>query len=84
MLKRELALPGMIAVINVYLKCDFQIVHVLCSRFQGSVQGENEIPERRRTWLILGRRSVIHVAHLGIPSFLVYVIFGMAEHRQLV
>ena len=74
----------MIAVINVCLKSDFHIVHVLCSRFQRFVQRKNEIPERRRAWLILGRRSEIHVAHLGVPIFLVYVIFGVAERWQLV
>jgi len=64
--KEQSALPAMIAVINVRLKCDFQIVHVRSSRFQRFVQLKNEVSERRRAWLILGRRSVIHVAHLGI------------------
>ena len=60
----------MIAVINSCLKYDFHIVHVLCSLFQRFVQCQNEIPERRRAWLILSRRSVIRIAHLGIPIFL--------------
>jgi len=74
----------MIAVINVCLKADFQIVHVLYSHFQRFVQRKNEISESRRGWLILGRRSVIHFGHLGIPIFLIYVIFGVAGHWQLV
>ena len=61
----------MIAVINVCLKSDFHIVHVLCSRFQRFVQRKNEIPERRMAWLILGRHSVIHIAHLASSHFLV-------------
>jgi hypothetical protein len=73
----------MIAVINVCLKCDFHIVHVLRSRFQRFVQRKNEVLERLRAWLTLGRRSVIHVAHLGIPIPLVYVIWWLAEQWQL-
>ena len=63
----------MIAVINGCLKCDSHTVHMPGSRFQRVVQRKNEIPERRRAWLILGRICVIHIAHLGIPIFSRYV-----------